>query len=150
MGYPNFAFANVLSPLSLQQSVTDFIQALAAGGSIAAGRFLNVMSQSVVYNAPPGPGSGYAAAGPPPGQQSENLYFYRRTGVTMKKGDRTRFSLLNTNVACEHLYQWEISDSMNIDDRGYRLNQESKPENWVWHVLRLENQSAHPWTTAPA
>ena len=50
----------------------------------------------------------------------------------------------------EHIYQWEIPDSMNVDDRGYRLNQQSAPENQVWHVLRLENTSQQPWTTAPA
>ena len=43
---------------------------------------------------------------------------------------------------------------MNVDDRGYRLNQQNnqqnKPENQVWHVLRLENKGQQPWTTAPA
>jgi hypothetical protein len=161
VGYPNFSFADVLSPISLQQNVAGFVQALAAGGSARAGRFANVMAQSVAYNgnynnnsgdydASVSPGGGYSAGQQTPGEQGEDLYFYHKNGVTLKKGDRASFSLLKMSAPYEHIYQWEIPDSMNVDDRGYRLNQQSAPENQVWHVLRLENTSQQPWTTAPA
>jgi len=155
VGYPNFSFADVLSPISLQQNVAGFVQALAAGGGAQAGRFANVMSQSVMYNSARFDTSGsletgYSAGQPLPGEQGEDLYFYHKNGVTLKKGDRASFSVLKTSAPYEHIYQWEIPDSMNVDDRGYRLNSQNKPENLVWHVLRLENKSQQPWTTAPA
>jgi hypothetical protein len=155
VGYPNFSFADVLSPISLQQTVAGFVQALASGGSAQAGRFANVMSQAVMYNgagfdASVSPGAGYSVGQPTPGEQGEDLFFYHKNGVTLKKGDRASFSLLKTSAPYEHIYQWEIPDSMNVDDRGYRLNPQSAPENQVWHVLRLENTSQQPWTTAPA
>jgi hypothetical protein len=155
VGYPNFSFADVLSPISLRQNVAAFVQALASGGSAPAGRFANVMSQSVMYNAARfdtggSPDAGYSVGQPLPGEQGEDLYFYRKSGVTMKKGDRASFSVLKTTAPYEHIYQWEIPDSMNVDDRGYRLNAQNKQENLVWHVLRLENNSKQPWTTAPA
>lgn len=155
VGFPNFSFADVLSPISLQQNVAAFVQALVAGGSAQAGRFANVMSQSVLYNtarfdASASSGTGYSASQPLPGEQSEDLYFYHKNGVTLKKGDRASFSVLKTTTSYEHLYQWEVPDSMNVDDRGYRLNPQNQPENLVWHVLRLENNGQQPWTTAPA
>ena len=155
VGYPNFAFAEVPSPMSLQQTVSSFVQTLTSGRGAPPDRFGNVMSQSVMYNtarfdASGGPDAGYAALQPSAGEQNEDLFLYRRTGVTMKKGDRARFSIFNSTAPYEHIYQWEIPDSMNVDDRGYRLNTQAKPENQVWHVLRLENKGQQPWTTAPA
>jgi hypothetical protein len=156
VGYPNFSFADVVSPISLQQSVANFVQALANGGNTRAGRFdNNVMSQAILFNGArfdgaAGPDAGYAAGLPLPGEQGEDLYFYHKAGITMKKGDRALFSILKTTAPYEHIYQWEILDSMNVDDRGYRLNAEAKPANLVWHVLRLENKGKQPWTTAPA
>jgi hypothetical protein len=157
VGYPNFSFADVLSPISLRQNVAGFVQALASGGSVQAGRYANVMSQSVLYNvarfdAPASPDAGYSVGQPLPGEQGEDLYFYHKHGVTLKKGDRASFSVLKTSAPFEHIYQWEIPDSMNVDDRGYRLDSQNKnkQENLVWHVLRLENKSQQPWTTAPA
>jgi hypothetical protein len=155
VGYPNFSFADVLSPISLRQNVAGFVQALASGGSAQAGRYANVMSQSVLYNAARFDASAAAEAGysigkPLPGEQNEDLYFYRKSGVSLKRGDRASFSVLKTTAPYEHIYQWEIPDSMNVDDRGYRLDAQNKQENLVWHVLRLENKSRQPWTTAPA
>lgn len=152
VGYPNFSFANILSPMSLHQSVAEFVQALAAGGAAQAGPFANVMSQSLGYNSPrygtTGPNN-YSAA-PVPGEPGADLYFYRKSGVTLKPGSRASFNLLQASVPCEQLYQWEIPDSTDLDEHGYRSNPATKPENLVWHVLRLENRSQQPWTTAPA
>jgi hypothetical protein len=158
VGYPNFLYAEMLSPLSLQQSVANFIQSLTTDRrSEQYGRFANVMSQSVTYNAvnpdiTVRPEAAYSLAQPIPGETSEDLYFYRKTGVTLKKGERARYAILNISVPYEHLYQWEIPDSMNVDDRGYRQDtgNRKEPENLVWHVLRLENTGQQPWTTAPA
>jgi hypothetical protein len=135
--------------------VAGFVQALASGGSAQAGRYANVMSQSVLYNAArfdasAAPDAGYSVGQPLPGEQNEDLYFYRKSGVTLKQGDRASFCVLKTSAPYEHIYQWEIPDSMNVDYRGYRIDAQNKQENLVWHVLRLENKSQQPWTTAPA
>jgi hypothetical protein len=41
---------------------------------------------------------------------------------------------------------------MNVDEYANRNNPRSgaKPEDLVWHVLRLKNTGQQPWTTAPA
>jgi hypothetical protein len=160
VGYPNFLYADVLSPLTSPQTVASFIQAL-SGDRRPNQRnpFANVMSQQqVIYNtanfdASSRPEGAYAVAPPTEGEGREDLYIYRKTGVTLKKGDRARYVLLNAAVPYNHLYQWEIGDTLNVDDRGYRIqdsNSRPQPENHVWHVVRLENTTAQPWTTAPA
>jgi hypothetical protein len=158
VGYPNFLFADVLSPMSLQQSVASFVQALESGGSQRnrPGMFANTMRQSAMYNSAGdmggSPGAGYSAMAAPPGEQNEDLYLYHKNGVTLKKGDRARFSLLSTTAPYEHIYQWEVSDTMNVDEFANRnsIRDGTKPEDLVWHVLRLKNTGKQPWTTAPA
>jgi hypothetical protein len=157
VGYPNFLFADVLSPMSLQQSVAAFLQSLMSGSSERgrAGAFANVMAQSIAYNSlrpdvGGAPDAGYSAMTAPPGEQNEDLYLYRKSGVSLKKGDRARFSILSTTAPYEHIYQWEVGDTMNLDERGYHNNDRPKPEDLVWHVLRLKNTGQQPWTTAPA
>ncbi|HTA31055.1 MAG TPA: hypothetical protein VK731_11255 [Candidatus Cybelea sp.] len=157
VGYPNFLFADMLTPMSLQQSVAAFVQSLlyGAGERNRAGGFANVMNQAVAYNnlrsdVGGAPDAGYSVATAPPGEQNEDLYLYRKSGVNLKKGDRARFSLLSTTAPYEHIFQWQVGDTMNLDERGYRNNEQPKPEDLVWHVLRLKNTGQTPWTTAPA
>ena len=39
---------------------------------------------------------------------------------------------------------------MNVDENANRTGQNAKPEELVWHNLRLKNTGKQPWTTAPA
>ena len=87
VGYPNFMYANVLSPISLQQSVASFVQALMSGGENNPGAFGNIMAQSITYNSAPAgmPQAGYSVMATP-GEKNEDLYLYHKTGVSLKKG----------------------------------------------------------------
>lgn len=85
-----------------------------------------------------------------PGEQGGDLFFYTKKGVTLKRGSRASFNLLKASDPCEHLYQWEVPDSADLEEGGFRPSAATKPENLVWHVLRLENRGQQPWTTAPA
>jgi hypothetical protein len=158
VGYPNFLYADLLSPLNLQQPVAAFIQSLTSERRPERySPFANTMAQSVAYNTASftpseRPEAAYAVTQPMAGETSEDLYFYHKSGVTLKKGERARYQIFAVRAPCEHLYQWEVPDNMNVDDRGYRMassnRQETEPQ--VWHVLRLQNTGTQPWTTAPA
>lgn len=160
VGYPNFMFADIMTPMALQQTVATFVQGLMGDRSRneRGSGYGGVMAQSVAYNSPESrpsswsPESTYSATQPMPGESNEDLYFYRQEHVTLKKGDRARYTVFTGKVPYEHIYQWDIPDSMNIDDRGYRLDSSRRTEdsNQVWHALRVENTTKHPWTTAPA
>jgi hypothetical protein len=104
------------------------------------------------YDQGMGANSPYSSLKPMPGEQSEDLYFYQRRNVSLKKGERASYSVFEASVPYEHVYRWDINNNVNVDDRGYRRQQDSdrEVEQQVWHVLRLENRSKQPWTTAPA
>lgn len=163
VGYPNFMFADITTPLSLQQSVAAFVQALAGGRSTnEAGGYGRVMTQSVMYNyaaydAPAAasswqPDLSYSATKPMTGESNEDLYMYHQSHVTLKKGDRSRYTVFTGKIPYEHVYQLEVPDGMNIDWYGRRTgDRDAKDDDTqVWHVLRLQNTTEHPWTTAPA
>jgi hypothetical protein len=161
VGYPNFLYSDVPAPLSLRQSVANFVQALMAnrrGDSLNRfGAFANTMNQSVAYGIPTDasalPPELYSTGEPLPGEGNEDLYFYKKSGVTLKKGDRAQFEVFHASVPYEHIYQWEIADNMAVDYNGYRQNPNNPAppaENQIWHMLRLTNDTKQPWTTAPA
>lgn len=157
VGYPNFAFSDMLSPMALSQSVQEFIGRLAGGRG--AGAVSPVMAQSNMAFYDYGrtreewsPESTYSTTAPMAGESNEDLFFYRQPGVTLKRGDRARYTVFSQPSPYRHIYEWIVPDSMNFDDRGYRSGSESPidPNLQVWHVLRIENKTKLPWTTAPA
>ena len=157
VGYPNFMFAEVITPLSLKQSIQGFLDELSGGGPTGrAGPMANVMTQAISYRPDRGAGispasAGYSIPEPMPGETSEDLYFFRKTGVSLKKGERAQYGILSASVPYEHLYQCHLGDSLNVNELGERRgsgDQDQEPR--VWHVLRLENTTNQPWTTAPA
>jgi hypothetical protein len=162
VGYPNFLYADVPSPLALRQSVANFVQNLLAGRRSdslnRSGPWANTLNQSVAYggaanDAPILPPELDSAGQPLPGEGNEDLYFYTKSGVTLKKGDRAQFEVFHASVPYEHIYQWDVADTMAVDYNGYRQNPGNlapPPENQIWHTLRLTNNTKQPWTTAPA
>jgi hypothetical protein len=153
VGYPNFLYSDFLSPLSSRQMVSEFIQSLLSGrGTDANSPFANVMSQSIRYEPRSDASMAYSSRQPLPGEASQDLYFYRKTGVTLKKGERASYGIFTAPVPYEHIYEWNISDNMNIDEWGHRRDGNSGKESdeQVWHTVRLRNSTKQPWTTAPA
>ena len=163
VGYPNFIFADLVTPLALQQSVGDFVGRLVGGPADGRERFRNITAQSSGgYGWPQGigdarpsawsPEAAYSATQPMAGESNEDLYFYRQPNVTLKKGDRVRYTVFTGKAPYEHIYEWLIPDDSRIDWRGYRQDDRSVEQtpNQVWHSLRLENKTEQPWTTAPA
>lgn len=158
VGYPNFAFSDVITPLNLQQSVATFVQAITRGPRDAYPS-ASIASQSIAYNtavydstdARWRPEMAYSTT-QMSGESNEDLYFYRQPHVTLKKGDRARYTVTSAKIPIEHIYLWEVSDMMNVDDRGYRRDsdRDQRPEDQVWHALRMKNTTTQPWTTAPA
>lgn len=147
VGYPNFLYANVLSPMAMRQSIADFIAALAGGTGTGYAAMANVMAQSYVaaerdesgitaYN--------YSAVPGLEGEYEEDLFLYSMKGVTLNKDERASYLVFSERVEYKHVYEWEVPDLSSGDYSGG----ESAPEQ-VWHSLRLVNSTQYPWTTAP-
>jgi len=157
VGYPNFIYADILSPMALEESITQFISALERGGRRREeyGRLANVMSQRAVGFAGgeeiPRLGYGYAAIKGLPGVSEEDLFLYNKQGVSLQKNERAYYHIFSDKVDYKHVYEWEIPDTINVDARGYyRSGQDKKKIEQVWHSVKLSNSTKYPWTTAPA
>jgi len=151
-GFPHFLFSEVLSPIGMQEDLTSFIQSLSGDGSrTRRGRDV-VTQQAVISNfAAPAAVSGYSAD-ELEGKFQEDLFFYEKEGVTLRKGERAYYELLSDEVKYEHVYEWEIKDTIQSDRYVYERRDREDPKDWeqVWHSIKLNNSTKIPWTTAPA
>jgi len=158
VGYPNFVYADILSPMALEESVAQFMASLEAGGRRAEeySRLANIMSQSVTFAEASGERTppldySYAAIRGLPGASEEDLFLYHKEGVSLGKGERAYYHVFSDEVEYEHVYEWEIPDTIRVDVRGYyRSEQERSEREQVWHSIKLTNSTEYPWTTAPA
>ncbi len=155
VGYPNFLFADVLSPMALEESITQFMQALGregrqedAGGMIAITRQRADFRESgMLANLD----YGYETIKGLPGAAEEDLFLYHKDKISIKKGERAYYPIFFDEVDYIHIYEWEIPDTINVDPRGYqRSEQQKKEKEHVWHSVKLSNSTKYPWTTAPA
>jgi hypothetical protein len=156
VGYPNFVYADILSPMALDQALQQFISALESPGrrQNEYSRMANIMRQSVVAGereeAVP-IDLGYAAIRGLPGASEEDLFLYNKRGISLKKGERAYYHIFSDEVDYKHIYEWNVPDTINVDPRGYQSSsQQEKTEDQVWHSIKLTNSTDYPWTTAPA
>ena len=158
VGYPNFMYADILSPLALDQVLSQFIAGLEAGGRRRAeySQMSNIMRQSA-------PASfreesrdlpldyGYAAIKGVPGASEEDLFLYHKKGINLNKGERAYYHIFSQEVDYKHIYEWNVPDTLNVDPRGYQQSRQPQTDReQVWHSIKLENSTDYPWTTAPA
>lgn len=150
VGYPNFTFAEVPSPMTLQQTLAQYISSMNRGRSDYgnAGVLSNAMRQAAVPYAGEASGADYVATvADLSGSPEEDLFLYRQPGVTLAKGQRAQYNVFSATVPIAHVYTWDIPDTARTTPY-----EQPKPatEPQVWHALRMTNSSDFPWTTAPA
>jgi hypothetical protein len=162
VGVPNFAYAHIPSPMALQQTLLDFMQAANrrdASGA-AGGRYSNALVGQMEVNtisdqevtAP----SFATAVEELTGAPEEDLFLYTRSGVTLARGERATYNVFSGAVSYEHIYQWEVQDQPRVDGMGNVQNYQNSgtpdrvERNNIWHALRVKNTTKFPWTSAPA
>lgn len=159
VGVPNFAYANVPSPMALQQSLLDFMQSASRRDDVNS-RYSNaLMGQMTIGGA-----IGLDAAAPPSlestieelkGAQEEDLFLYSRKNVTLARGERASYNVFSDAVNYEHIYEWNLEDQPRVDGFGNAQNNSNaaadrSAKDNVWHALRLKDTTKFPWTSAPA
>ena len=163
VGVPNFAYAHIPSPMALQQTLLDFMQAANRKDIAGGGRYSNaIMGQATVMDAE---GSAGGMISPAPGFETaveelagapeEDLFLYSRGGVTLARGERATYNVFSASLNYEHVYQWEVQDQPRVDGFGNVQNNQISREsdqtdrNYIWHALRVKNTTKFPWTSAP-
>jgi hypothetical protein len=160
VGVPNFAYADTLSPMSLQQSLVDFMKDAERDGDRRKtfGALSNaIRGQNIALDEVEAASqiSLTASVEELSSVPEEDLFLYSRSGVTLTKGERASYNVFAGNVACEHLYSWEVVDQPRVDGFGNVIAQnQNMPDanraDSVWHAIRLKNSTKFPWTSAPA
>lgn len=155
VGYPNFLYADVISPMALEESITQFIQGLRregrqedAGGLMAITRQRADFRESGTLS---NVDYGYETIKGLPGTAEEDLFLYHKEKISIRKGERAYYPIFFDEVDYKHIYEWEIPDTINVDPRGYQRSEQQRIEKEnVWHSVKLSNSTKYPWTTAPA
>jgi hypothetical protein len=146
-GYPNLRFSQAVSPIAMQGDLTSFLASLSRRDR----DWDVVLGQSVLSNAvfTSDAAPAFPTVGEPTGGLSaEDLFLYEVPDVTLKRGERGLYPLFSASVPYEHVYEWEIPDT--LDQSSQRRGQEQPDVVDIWHSVRLINESGVPWTTAPA
>lgn len=163
VGVPNFAFSATPSPMALQQSLLEFMQAAGrrdalGGAGLAGGVFSNAITGQMTadeYDAGRAANLGTTVE-ELSGAPEEDLFLYTRSGVTLARGERATYNVFSGPVNFEHIYEWEVFDQPRVDGFGNVQNYSGQPPrdsnavNNIWHSIRLTNSTKFPWTSAPA
>jgi len=154
VGYPNFRFADVLSPMALDQALGQFLAELdrAEKKDEALGRMANVLTQRMApLQEAESLDYGLASLPGVVGAPEEDLFLYAKKGLDLKKGERAEYPIFSQEVDYKHVYEWKIPDTLNVDYAGYQQSgQRQQLAEQVWHAIKLLNNTNFPWTTAPA
>lgn len=150
-GFPNLRWADVVSPMSLSESLSNFLRRLGESDEQRerrmrrrGGTFTGQIGGGDV-GIPFDPDEFLARA---PMGEVEDLFFYPVEGVTVREGEVGYYPLFNASVPYEHIHQWDIPD--HVDAHGsYASEEDLDKTEIVWHSLRLTNTTDVPWTTAP-
>jgi hypothetical protein len=152
-GFPNLQFADILSPMTMKESLGQFLQSLARGASHLEDA--SVITQSVAYNTAMGGGrrGGEGPVGPVPeygtsaaGQATGDLFLYPIEKVTLKRNETGYYPLFTESVPWAEFYEWSIPDYVTQEGR---YEERSLANEVVWHNIRLTNATRVPWTSAP-
>ncbi|HEU4889199.1 MAG TPA: hypothetical protein VFV49_15035, partial [Thermoanaerobaculia bacterium] len=111
---------------------------------------VNITSQAAMSHTERGSGFAAMTTAGTEGQSAEDFFFYSRKGITLAKGERAAFSLLEATVKYSDLYTLDIPRETQNDAYNNNRQPESPVVDRVWHSIRLQNPTQLPWTTAPA
>lgn len=155
VGVPNFRIPEKLSPIVSKETVFNFMSFLYGGGRSRneglSREYSNVMQvQTVNYNRTDMLNDGDNIIFTEMDKVGD-LFFYTQKNVTLKKGDRAMYNLLQAEITVKHLYEANIDANSEYSYSYYRTASDAqKSPVQVWHSVMLENTSTVPFTTGNA
>jgi hypothetical protein len=155
VGVPNFKYSNIIAPLCSSESLTSFLSSLTGYGPTGAtGRFDNFMSNANVAQSYSSYNESQLTTIPSydfstEGTGTEDLFFYDLKDITLKKGGRGSYEVLNTKLPFEHIYEVELDRNSDVYFYG-KAAYDNTIKNSVWHSIKFANGSKIPFTTGAA
>ncbi|MBX3100910.1 MAG: hypothetical protein KF690_00220 [Bacteroidetes bacterium] len=145
VGVPNIRFSDDLDALVSWLNTPRLYRP-------APAPYANVMTQRVMFEAKE---EAVADEMPmnttdPDAGKQDGLFYYTYSNISLPKGGRAYYSLLDVEAPYEDLYEVDLG---NNQDRIYAYEEGSTSREAtypVWHKIRFKNTTKLPWTTAPA
>ncbi|MEO0468094.1 MAG: hypothetical protein AAF206_00630 [Bacteroidota bacterium] len=152
VGVPNFLYRNQSSVLAWETRFDQLLAEIRRAQPSQGGDFANRGSNTISYTSqrpikadPVGPQLSALQ-----GTATEDLFFYRLPGLSMKKGEKALFQILSAELPVRHLYEVRLEPTRVREDRrqqpGEAFSFETNFKNKVWHTLKLRNQTKLPLT----
>ncbi len=156
VGFPNFRFKGVVSPLSLEATLRNALERAAPG--LMSQQLANVQFQN---RAGEWRGNEQEGTGAPQmpgditGSGEQDLFVYSLGSFSLKKGARAAVPVWEQRTDRRHLYTLAIEVVRNARSGSEALEFEGSPTGsplkklpfQVWHQLELSNAGKSPWTT---
>ena len=138
LGIPSFQFSQMEDPLFSAQRLVDFLAGLNSGSQDRAFLTNAITSQRAAVNRDFNPAD---FPDDLEGLEQEDLFFYKKSKITLPKGGRMLVHLLETEIEYEDVYSVQLS-------KGFSgINRDESFRNKVWHSLKFKNDSGFPLTT---
>ena len=169
VGVPNFAFKDIIDPISMQQTAAQLSRSMNEyGNNRVSNRTSNllsnsIMTQSLAYssyqmdyapvqveaNANTGPGMIGAA-------NSEDMFVFSLANVSLRKGERMVIPIAEYELGYTDIYTVDIGFQPPLEmSRNFSSQQHLEIAREFFapkavHKIRLDNAAKYPLTTAPA
>jgi hypothetical protein len=149
VGLPNFIHENQLSPMSMLTNLNDFLRGLSSQMESRFDDFANRGRSLMAYESDAEMSGNNESSGDIEGSQTEDLFFYTANSVSLKKGDRAIFPILESEVPIQHFYEVRLNE-VSADNNYYRdrqnefLSFEDNFKNVVWHSVKIKNSAKSP------
>jgi len=148
-GYPNILCRNVVSLMSPNTNLQNFLNQLAGNGNAQP---MNMMTQQrMVMNAPMYDMAGGAAPSLPElPPDSVDMYFQPVGKLSMKSGESRYLELARQETTYRKLVEWTIPSQQELEQTG-RRDQAALEQalNDIWESVVFNNPFDFPLTTGP-
>jgi len=153
-GFPDFHFADLDSPITMQAGMDDFLAALRANVALANEQDFDTywraslaasdkLAQQVKM-----PRTRYS----PTKQKdpAEFMFLHLIEDFSLPRGETATMPILNARVPYKIIYRWEAPNLLiNSADHSQRDAADMAPiAETVWQCCQLANSTKEPWTTA--
>ncbi len=140
VGYPSFLFEDSQSPLTAPQIPKSSFNTTITAHGIRRESY----SEKSLSMAPNDYADPYDPSAVPEDANQEDLYFFKKTKVSSKKGSRTMVPLFETTINYRDIFKVNLPN--NLDYNGYWISQE-RGNNNVLHCIEFINETGFPFTT---
>jgi hypothetical protein len=148
-GVPNFKYGNVTDPLSSKEEFGKFMWEFGdQKPDFQYGLFENRKPMNKgTYRVEIAPDGATVFA---EGEASEDFYYYTVKNLTLPKGGRATYPLLDGRVNVKHLYAADLP----ANGEYYLIRSENSKTDervtTVYHSIELTNSTGQPWTSGSA